>query len=97
MKTRNRINFLLEKSHLKLTSEEFKSFEKDLVSFQNDLKILDNYDVKNVEPLRQPFEKNESILRDDNIVENNSYRIIENASNSKDGYILLTDKKEKNV
>ncbi len=95
MKLRNRINFLMEKAHLKLSPEEIKQFEKDLVQFKDDLKILDEYSVENIEPLRQPFEKSASILRDDNLVENNSSKIMENSSNSINGYVLLTEKESK--
>lgn len=97
METKNRINLLLEKSHLKFSSEEIIKFEKDFLLFKEDLKILDRYDIKNTKPLRQPFEKNSEILREDNIFENNSSNIVDNASDSKDGYIFLSNKKEDNV
>ena len=97
METKKRICFLLEKSHLKLTPKEMIEFEKDFLIFKEDLKILDKYNTDNIEPLRQPFEKNENILRDDEIIENNSTCMVNNSSNSKDGYILLTDKRKDNV
>ena len=97
MEIKKRISFLLEKSHFKLTPKEMMKFEKDFLVFKKDLEILDRYNTDNVEPLRQPFEKNENVLRDDNIIENNSTCIVNNSSNSKDGYILLTDKRNENV
>ncbi len=83
------INFLTEKAKFKLTPEEIERFEKDLSEFQEQLKTLDNFDLSNVEPMRAPFEVTENELRDDSNVVNNSEIIVENASNSKDNYILL--------
>ncbi len=88
------IEFMLSKAKFKLTEEEKIKFEKDLETFENQLKELDKFDLSDVRPIATPFVKYESILRDDEDVINNSDKILENASNTKDGYILL--EKEKN-
>lgn len=92
---KDRLIYLLNKANLKMSEEEIERYLKDWQEFQEDLKLFDNFDLKGIEPLRQPFENEENLLRDDSIVENNSEAILENASDSKDGYIFLAKKEEK--
>ncbi len=91
------IDFLTKKAKFKLTDEEVSKFEKDLDIFIHQLKDLDKFDLSNIEPISMPFVKQENLLRDDDVIENNSNMIVSNASNSKNGYILLKNKVDKNV
>ncbi len=94
---KDKLEFLLDKAKLNLTKEEKEKYINDWKKFQEDLKLLDNFDLSNVEPLRQPFENEENSLRDDSIVNNIHEGILENASENKDDYILLksNDKEDK--
>ena len=94
MELEERIKFLMEKAKFKLSDEELIKFTKDLKNFNQALKVLDSFDLDNIEETRQPFDKVENYLRDDNIVDNNNWNFIKNASNSKDGYIFLENIKE---
>lgn len=91
---KDRLKFLLEKAKLELTENEIERYINDWKIFQEDLKLLDNFDLSNIEPLRQPFENEENALRDDSKVKNISEGILENASDKKDGYIFLKSKSE---
>ncbi len=88
------IEFLIKKGQLKLTEEEITKFEKDLDVFSEQLKELDEFDLDGAEAIVTPFVEITNTLRDDSNVVNKSEMLVENASNSKDGYILL--KKEEN-
>ncbi len=88
------IDFLIEKSKFRLTEEEKAKFENDLEIFILQLKELDDFDLTDVKPIVTPFVEYENNLRDDDIVINKTEKILDNASNTKDGYILL--KKENN-
>ncbi len=83
------IEFLVTKSKFKLTEEEKNKFENDLDIFEEQLKDLDKINLEGVRPIATPFVKFESDLRDDDNVVNKSEMILENASNTKDGYIIL--------
>ncbi|BDU67634.1 MAG: hypothetical protein TYPL_2870 [Candidatus Tyloplasma litorale] len=83
------IDFLLKKAKFNLTDEEKIKFSKDLEIFQEELKFLDSFDLEKIEPLRVPFENQESSLREDENIKNNSKKILENASSSKEGFIFL--------
>ncbi len=88
------IEFLIKKGQIKLTEKEKARFEKDLEIFATQLKELDEFDLEGAEAIVAPFEEITSVLRDDSNVINNADGLVEGASNSKDGYILL--KKEAN-
>lgn len=85
----DRLEFLLKKAKFKLTEEEKEKYINDWKEFQELLKSLDNFDLSDIEPLRQPFENEENLLRDDSKVFNRAEGILENASSIKDGYIFL--------
>ncbi len=83
------IDFLIKKSKFRLTEEEKTKFENDLEVFISQLKQLDEFDLSDVKPIVTPFVEYENNLRDDQIEITNTEKILENASNTKDGYILL--------
>ncbi len=83
------IEFLLKKSKFQLTEEEISKFEKDLDIFTEQLKELDKFNLDDVRPISVPFDEIRNVLRDDSEVINKPEKIIDNASNSKDGYIFL--------
>lgn len=94
MNYKNKIEFLLEKAKFNLTNEEKVKFEKDLIDFKDAISIFDNFDLEDVEAIRKPFVKSENFLREDipetDLESEENYKIImKNASNTKDGYILL--------
>gem|GEM_PF-2062186 len=66
-----RIKFLMSKAKFELSEEELSKFKKDLNIFIEDAKILDNFNLENIEPIRQPFDKSENLLREDDVVNNN--------------------------
>ncbi len=92
---KDRLEFLLKKAKLSLTEDETNKFIEDWKIFQEQLKVLDNFDLSNIEPMRQPFENEENLLRDDSEVFNREEGILENASETKDGYIFLKKKEDK--
>ncbi len=83
------IDFLIKKSKFRLTEEEKAKFENDLEIFVLQLKQLDEFDLEGVKPIVTPFVEYENNLRDDEIVITKTEKILENASNTKDGYILF--------
>ncbi len=83
------IDFLIQKGKLRLTEEERARFENDFDVFAMQLKELDKIDLTDVRPVSTPFVEYENVLRDDELVINKTEKILENASNTKDGYILL--------
>ena len=96
MTIEERIEFLMSKAKFELSKEDLSKFTKDLNIFVENVKVLDTFDLENVKPIRQPFEKSENLLRDDEVVNNNHWNFIENAPSSKDGYILLSNSKKGN-
>ncbi len=83
------IDFLIKKAKFELTEEERTKFEKDLDVFADQLKMMDRFDLTDVRPMSTPFIEYENTLRNDDNVVNKTEKILENASNTKDGYILL--------
>ncbi len=83
------IDFLIKKGKFRLTEEERARFDNDFEVFAMQLKALDEFDLTDVRPVSTPFVEYENVLRDDEVVINKSEKILENASNTKDGYILL--------
>lgn len=83
------IEFLIEKAKFNLSEEEIIKFENDLEDFETKLKALDEIDLEGVSPSVVPFVEFESELRDDNLEINKSELVLENASNTKDKYVLL--------
>lgn len=87
-----RLEHLLKRAKFNLTDEEKLLYKNDLEKFKKQLLILDGFDLSEVKPLRQPFEKVEDFLREDIAEEKESNKILENASKTKDGYIFLEKK-----
>ncbi len=83
------IDFLIQKGKFRLTEEERARFENDFDVFAMQLKGLDDFDLTDVKPVSTPFVEYENILRSDDVVINKAEKILENASNTKDGYIIL--------
>lgn len=94
MDYKNKIDFLLGKVKFRLTAGERVRFERDLKNFKDSLLIFDEFDLKDIEPMRTPFENiygslREDILEDSSKSKENEKLIFKNASSIKDGYIFL--------
>lgn len=92
-----RIDFLTDKAKFTLSKEEKEKFINDLQIYKNSVKILDEFDLEGVQPIRHPFEGVYNIeLREDipeTEEESKEYYdiIMKNSSETKDGYIFLKD------
>jgi aspartyl/glutamyl-tRNA(Asn/Gln) amidotransferase C subunit len=89
------INILLKNARFDLTEEEKELFKKDFEVYLDMIKVFKEFDLSNVKEARAPFEYLESddTLRDDSVVFNNSIRVLEQASKTEDGYIVLEEDK----
>lgn len=91
MDINKRIDFLIKKAKFNLSEEEKTVFRKDLIAFQESLKIFDEFELDDVEIARSPFEIFNSELREDEEFDNEISKdfLLKNASSHKDGFIFL--------
>lgn len=89
------IDFLLNKAMINLNFEEKEKIKKDLKKFDEELNTLNNFNLNNILPLRELFERKSGELREDKINNNNNNKdkdnefILKNASQTKNNFILL--------
>ena len=88
------IKLLEQKAHFKLTSEERIKFEKELIEFKEAFKSFDTLELNDIEEAYLPFEITSTYLRDDNIIENNSWDFLKNSKKFCGGFISLEGDKE---
>jgi aspartyl/glutamyl-tRNA(Asn/Gln) amidotransferase C subunit len=90
------IDVLLKNARFDLTEKERELFKKDFETYLDMIKVFEDFDLVNVKEARAPFEYLESddTLRDDNIIFNNAVRVLEQASKTEDGYIVLEEDKD---
>lgn len=95
MMANKNIDKLLENARFDLTTEEREMFEKDYESFLKSLDLLEKIDLSAFERQIRPLnQKNRSdVLRSDEVIFNNAWRVKEQASATEDGYILLKEGK----
>ena len=89
------IELLLKNARFNLSEDEMKRFRKDFDEYLDMIKVFDDFDLENVKGARGPFQylEDDSTLRDDNIIFNNDVRVLEQASKTEDGYIVLEEGK----
>lgn len=89
------IETLLKNARFDLTQEEKERFEKDYESFLASVKLLEEADLSKYEMLKRPLENtNDSdVLRSDDIIANNPWRVMEQASATEGDYIKLKEGK----
>ena len=95
MNIKDEIKLLLKNARFDLTEEEFTRFEKDYQEYLDMIKVFNDFDLEDVEEARAPFFylEEDSTLRDDDVILNNNWRVLEQASKTKDGYIVLEEDK----
>ena len=93
MSIRDEINSLLKNARFDLTEEELERFEVDYKEYLDMIKVFKEFDLEEVEMARTPFPNlvDDKRLRDDDIIINNDIRVLEQASKTKDGYIVLEE------
>ncbi len=99
MNLNERIKFLSSKARFNLTTEEKEKFKTDFLEFKKMIKILDNFDLEKIEPMRELFELDRCILREDvfnDIYQSKDYYkfLLKNASKTRDNYIFLEKEKD---
>jgi aspartyl/glutamyl-tRNA(Asn/Gln) amidotransferase C subunit len=93
--SRESIKKLLKNARFDLSESELERFEKDYQEYLDMIKVFNDFDLDNVEKARGPFKyvQSDKVLRDDNIINNNDVRVLEQASKTEDGYIVLEEVK----
>jgi len=91
MDIKKEIEILMDKAKLTMTPEEIELYSKDLLEYRKGIEIFRKLDLEGVKPADFAFEVETDHLRSDDVVSNNPEGLVERASKSENGYIVLEE------